>query len=258
MAEFRKAKDIRELLLPSKPTKRAYALSSSLKNKGSGVVSPEPKATKQGSSPQKGSKARGSAAERGPDKGRKEEETAGGTKRMKTLEEAKQNNELMEGVARTTEAIGDATGNQEKPLTKVSFENPAPGIQIREISKAAKKSLPQQEAQQLPAQAVIGNNASERPPRVAIQIEDDPTADPYKFQKIMELVLVLDENTDPSAETRKKLSELISLIKIVDPTAAILPHTNRSLPLIKKGRELPILHTRLREYFKFTSPAYQF
>ena len=161
MAEFRKAKDIRELLLPSKPTKRAYALSSSLKNKGGGVVSPEPKATKQGSSPQKGSKARGSTAERGTDKGRKEEETAGGTKRMKTLEEAKQNKDLMDGVVRTTEAAGGATGDQEKLPTKVSFANPATGVQIKETSKAATKSSTQQEAQQVPAQAAIGNNASE-------------------------------------------------------------------------------------------------
>ena len=48
------------------------------------------------------------------------------------------------------------------------------------------------------------------------------------------------------------------MIKVVDPTAAILPHRNSLLPPITTGRELPILHTRLREYIKFTSPAYHF
>ena len=129
MADF-KRKDI-----------RTYARPSSLKNKGSGVVSPELKATKNGPSLQKGSKARGSTAERGTDKGRKEEETAGGTKRLKTAEETKQNKDLMDGVVRTTEAAGGATGDQEKLPAKVSFANPATGIQIREMSKAAKKII---------------------------------------------------------------------------------------------------------------------
>ena len=70
--------------------------------------------------------------------------------------------------------------------------------------------------------------------------------------------MVLDENTDPSAETRSKLSALMGMIKVVDPTAVILPHQNSLLPPITTGRELPILHTRLQEYTKFTSPAFQF
>ena len=81
----------------------------------------------------------------------------------------------------------------------------------------------------------------------------------HKFsKKIMELGMRLGENMDPSRATQTKIFTLIALIKLVDQTAIIHSLSNRLLPPITTGRDLPIIYTKLRDYFKFTSLAYQF